>query len=171
MQYSKPYVFSYFLKMEAVISSLMSVKFTKLHGVTIQDTLLFIITVATTSICVFACISRKIWSFILQQSLYRPGEVCTEIAAERGYRRLRHPEYLYGRQVKVTGLSALSTGRLYPQEVPLLLISIRDCVDRKDLVKEMLQSFRLMSQCLSQMRDHFILKEDQRFRMDDNLVL
>jgi len=73
MQYSKLYVFSYFLKMEAVISSLMSFNFTKLHGVTIQNTSPFIITVAVNSIRVFS--ARKTWSFILHQSLYRPGDV------------------------------------------------------------------------------------------------
>jgi hypothetical protein len=90
---------------------------------------------------------------------------------------LRHPQYLDGRQLKVVGLSAQRTGRLYYQEIPLLLIFVRGCVDRKDLVNKKFQSgiepatFRLTAQCLSQLREHFMLKEEQRFKMDDNLVL
>ena len=41
------------------------------------------------------------------------------------YRSLRLPEFLDGRHVKVIMLSTLRNGRLYPQEIFLVLISVR----------------------------------------------
>jgi hypothetical protein len=52
-------------------------------------------------------------------SRYRPGQ------ALGGSRRLRLAEFLDNRHMKVVRLSALRTGRLYPQEGFLVLISVR----------------------------------------------
>jgi hypothetical protein len=51
-------------------------------------------------------------------SVYRPGRAI-------GVQEVRLPEFLDSRHMKVVRLSALRTGRLYPQEGFLILISVR----------------------------------------------
>jgi hypothetical protein len=55
----------------------------------------------------------------LKLSLYRPGH------AREGSRKLRLPEFVDNKHMKLTNLSALLPGRLYPQEISLLLITVR----------------------------------------------
>ena len=55
----------------------------------------------------------------VKQSHYKPGQV------QRVLRKLRFPDFLTTAQ-DGGRLSALRTSRLYPQEILLVLISIRD---------------------------------------------
>ena len=54
----------------------------------------------------------------VKQSNYKPGQ------AQRALRKLRFPDFLTKAQ-DGGGLSALRTGRLYLQEILLVLISVR----------------------------------------------
>jgi hypothetical protein len=54
----------------------------------------------------------------VKQSRYRPG------VAPEGPRKLRFPDFVTTAQ-DVVRLSAVSTGRIYPQEILLVLISFR----------------------------------------------
>jgi hypothetical protein len=93
----------------------------------------------------------------VKQSHYRPGQ-----AQEFGA-----PRCSDNRHMKVVRLSALSTGRLYPQEIFLVLISIRVWVNLRAIVRpdglcqwKILvkpsgikpSTFRLVAQCHKQLR-------------------
>jgi hypothetical protein len=64
----------------------------------------------------------------LKHSHCRPGQ------AQRVLRKLRFPEFVTTAQSSGR-LSALRTGHLYPQEMLLVLISVRCCVDPRAIVR------------------------------------
>jgi hypothetical protein len=84
-----------------------------------------------------------------------------------GSRGLRLPEFLDSRHIKVARLSVLCTGRLYLQEIPLVLICVQGCVEPRAIVRPEGSSqreiqiqpvtFRLVAQCLNQPR-HCVLQ-------------
>jgi hypothetical protein len=55
---------------------------------------------------------------MVKQPHYSPGQAL-------GFLEIEAPRFLDNRHMKVVRLSALSTGRLYPQEIFLVLISVR----------------------------------------------
>jgi hypothetical protein len=100
------------------------------------------------------------WSKKISLSHYKPGQ--TQLDS----RSLRLPEFLENRHMKIVRLSALRTGRLYPQKRFLVLISVRGWVDPRAIGRpEGLShwkipvtpsgiepaTFRLVAQCLNQL--------------------
>jgi len=95
----------------------------------------------------------------VKQSHYRPW----------GFQEDEAARFQDSRHMKVVRLSAVRTGRLYPQEAFLLLISVRGWVNPRAIVwpeglyqwkNPMTPSgiepatFRLVTQCLNQLRHH-----------------
>jgi hypothetical protein len=82
--------------------------------------------------------------------------------------------FQYNQHMKLVRLSALCTGRLYPQEIFLVLTSVTDWVDPRNTVRpERICQwkfpvtpsrieptiFRLLAQCLNKLRHHVLLKQ------------
>jgi len=64
----------------------------------------------------------------VKQSHYRPGQALR-------FQELEAPRIHDHRHMKVVSLLALHTGRLYPQEIFLILISVRGCVNPRAIVR------------------------------------
>ena len=109
----------------------------------------------------------------VKQSHYRP----------RGFQEVEAPRFQDSRHMKVVRLSALRTGCFYPQEIFLVLISVRGGVDPRATVRPeglcqwkipMTPSgfepatFRLVTQCLNQLRHrvpHHLTKLMQKIQI------
>ena len=98
----------------------------------------------------------------IKLSLYRPRE------APLGYRRLRLQVFLDSHHTKVARLSALCTGCLYSQEIPLIHVCVRAWGDPRAIgwseesqwkipmtpsgIESM--TFQLVAKCLNQLQHH-----------------
>jgi hypothetical protein len=86
-----------------------------------------------------------------------------------GCRRLRLPEFLHSRRMKVAGSSNLCTRCLYLPEIFLVLNSFRGCIDPRAIMRSEVLSqckipmtwlgikpvtYQLVAQCLNQLHQH-----------------
>jgi hypothetical protein len=103
----------------------------------------------------FNTLKHKVCLTKVKQSHYRPGQALRVPGVEA-------PRFLHSRHMKVVRLPALGTGRLYPQEIFLVLISVRRWVDPRATVRPVglcqwkiplePATLQLAAQCLKQLR-------------------
>jgi len=102
-----------------------------------------------------------------QHKQYTKGKAITVLDRPWGFQEAEASRFQDNRYMKVVRLSALRTSRIYPQEIFLVFVSVRGCVNPRAIVRPeglcqwkfpMTQSgiepatFRLVAPCLNQLR-------------------
>jgi hypothetical protein len=75
--------------------------------------------------CIIVSYLGKVKGTAIPIQAWKGCEVC---------RMLKLPEFLDSRSMRVAGLSTLCTGCLYPQEILLVLISFRGCINPRAIM-------------------------------------
>ena len=120
----------------------------------------YVFHITTYNVYMYLCVCIYIYNVKVKQFHSQPGQAW-------GFQEAEAPRFLDSRHVKVVRLSALRSGRLYPQKIFLVFISVRGWVDPTATVwpEGLFQwkipmtpsgiepaTFRVVAQCLNKLR-------------------